>query len=98
LLKQVEGRWASLFLDFRFYLARKTLVAEKGNAKIKGSVVPFQTKLELAGQMLIDIGHYFSTSPLLAVTDSWFGNPESVAAGSEGFRGSFSYFIPAALQ
>jgi hypothetical protein len=37
-------------------------------------VVPFQTKLELAGQMLIGIGHYFPTSPLLAVTDSWFGN------------------------
>jgi len=36
--------------------------------------VPFQTKLELAGQMLIGIGHYFPTSPLLAVTDSWFGN------------------------
>jgi len=24
--------------------------------------------------MLIGIGHYFPTSPLLAVTDSWFGN------------------------
>jgi hypothetical protein len=74
LLKQVKGRWACLFLDFRFYFARKTIVAEKATAKIKGVVVPFQTKLELAGQMLIGIGHYFSTSPLLAVTDSWFGN------------------------
>jgi len=62
------------FLDFRFYLARKTIEAEKNNAKIKGAVVPFQTKLQLAGQMLINIGHYFPTSPLLAVTDSWFGN------------------------
>ncbi len=74
LLKQVKGRWACLFLDFRFYLARKTIDADKDTAKIKGTVVPFQTKLELAGQMLIDIGHYFPTSPLLAVTDSWFGN------------------------
>jgi DDE superfamily endonuclease len=74
LLKQVKGRWACLFLDFRFYLARKTIDAEKDTAKIKGTVVPFQTKLQLAGQMLIDIGHYFPTSPLLAVTDSWFGN------------------------
>ena len=24
--------------------------------------------------MLIGIGHYFPTSPLLVVTDSWFGN------------------------
>src|SRR5665811_2601820 len=60
--------------SFRFYLARKTIEAEKDTAKIKGTVVPFQTKLELAGQMLIDIGHYFPKSPLLAVTDSWFGN------------------------
>jgi hypothetical protein len=74
LLKQVKGRWACLFLDFRFYFARKTIDAEKATAKIKGVVVPFQTKLELAGQMLIGIGHYFPTSPLLAVTDSWFGN------------------------
>ena len=74
LLKQVKGRWACLFLDFRFYFAKKTIDAGKATAKIKGVVVPFQTKLELAGQMLIGIGHYFPTSPLLAVTDSWFGN------------------------
>jgi hypothetical protein len=74
LLKQVKGRWACLFLDFRFYFAKKTIAAEKATAKIKGVVVPFQTKLALAGQMLIGIGHYFPTSPLLVVTDSWFGN------------------------
>ena len=74
LLKQVKGRWACLFLDFRFYFAKKTIDAEKATAKIKGVVMPFQTKLELAGQMLIGIGHYFPTSPLLAVTDSWYGN------------------------
>ena len=74
MLKQVKGRWACLFLDFRFYLARKTIAAEKDNAKIKGIVVPFQTKLEQAGQMLIGIGSHFATSPLLVVTDSWFGN------------------------
>jgi hypothetical protein len=74
LLKQVKGRWACLFLDFRFYFAKKTIDAKKVTAKIKGAVVPFHTKLELAGQMMIGIGHYFATSPLLAVTDSWFGN------------------------
>ena len=74
LLKQVKGRWACLFLDFRFYFAKKTIDAEKATAKIKGVIAPFQTKLELAGQMLIGIGHYFPTSPLLVVTDSWFGN------------------------
>jgi DDE superfamily endonuclease len=74
LLKQVKGRWVCLFLDFRFYFAKKTIDAEKATAKIKGAVVPFQTKLELAGQMIVSIGHYFATSPLLVVTDSWFGN------------------------
>jgi hypothetical protein len=74
LLKQVKGRWGCLFLDFRFYLAKKTIDAEKDTAKTKGTVAPFQTKLELAGQMLIGIGDYFPASPLLAVTDSWFGN------------------------
>jgi hypothetical protein len=74
LLKQVKGRWACLFLDFRFYFAKKTIDAEKATAKIKGVIATFQTKLELAGQMLIDIGHYFPASPLLVVTDSWFGN------------------------
>ncbi len=74
LLKQVKGRWACLLLDFRFYLARKTIAAEKDNAKSKGTVVPFQTKLAQAGQMLIGIGSHFATSPLLVVTDSWFGN------------------------
>src|SRR5664279_2721062 len=74
LLKQVKGRWACLFLDFRFYFAKKTIDAEKATAKIKGVIAPFQTKWELAGQMLIGIGHYFPTSPRLVVTDSWFGN------------------------
>ncbi|MDD5320413.1 MAG: hypothetical protein PHD43_07340 [Methylococcales bacterium] len=71
-----------MFLEFRFYHARKTIDADKVTAKIKGTVVPFQTELELAGQMLIDIGHYFPATPLLAVTDSWWKQPESVAAGS----------------
>ena len=70
----LKGRWACLFLDFRFYFAQKTIDAEKANAKIKGVLAPFQTKLDLAGQMLIDIGHYFPASSLLVVTDSWFGN------------------------
>ena len=74
-LAQASQRTLGLFVfRFRFYFAKKTIDAEKATAKIKGVVVPFQTKLELAGQMMIGIGHYFSTSPLLVVTDSWFGN------------------------
>ena len=36
------------------------ITAAKDNAKIKGAVVPFQTKLAQAGQMLIDIGNHFA--------------------------------------
>ena len=74
LLKKVKGRWACLFLDFRFYLPVKAIEAEKDTVKIKGEVVPFQTKLAQAALMMIEIAGYFSTSPLLAITDSWFGN------------------------
>lgn len=74
LLKQVKGRWACLFLDFRFYLPKKTIEAEKETAKIRGRVVPFQTKLAQASSLLIGIAEHFSGVPVLAVMDSWFGN------------------------
>jgi hypothetical protein len=74
LLKPIKDRWACLFLDYRFYFAKKTIEAENRTAKIKGKVVSFQTKLAQAGQMLIGIGQSFPATPLLAVTDSWFGN------------------------
>jgi hypothetical protein len=74
LLKRVKGRWACLFLDFRFYLPIKTIQARKDTAKLKGHVVPFRTKLEQAGTMLLAIAGHFPTTPLLAVMDSWFGN------------------------
>jgi hypothetical protein len=71
LLKQVKGRWACLFLDFRFYLLLKTIQAKKETATIRGTVIPFQTKMTQAGDMVIGIAEHFSTSPVLAVTDSW---------------------------
>jgi hypothetical protein len=61
-------------LDFRFYLPLKTIQVKKETAKIRGAVVPFQTKMTQAGGMVIRIAEHFSTSPILAVTDSWFGN------------------------
>jgi len=74
LLKCVHARWACLFLDFRFYLPKKTIEAKSDRAKMKGKVLPFQTKLSQAAEMIVDIGEHFSVFPLLAVTDSWFGN------------------------
>ncbi|WP_221900338.1 hypothetical protein [Bathymodiolus platifrons methanotrophic gill symbiont] len=66
-MKQVKGRWACLFLDFRFYLPFKTIQGKKETATIRGVVVPFQTKMAQAAQMLIEIAEHFSTVPLLAV-------------------------------
>ena len=74
LLKKVKGRWACLFLDFRFYLPKKTIEAKKETTMIRGAVVPFQTKLAQAGYMLNEIANHFSGVPVLAVMDSWFGN------------------------
>ena len=59
LLKPIKGRWACLFLAFRFYLPKKTIKAEKETAKIKGAVVSFQTKLAQAAQLLIEIANFF---------------------------------------
>jgi hypothetical protein len=55
-------------------LPLKTIQAKKETATIRGTVVPFQTKMTQAGDMVIGIAEHFSTSPVLAVTDSWFGN------------------------
>ena len=43
-------------------------------ATIRGKVVPFKSKMTQAGDMLIGIAKHFSSCPILAVTDSWFGN------------------------
>lgn len=59
LLKQVKGRWACLFLDFRFYLPKKSIEAEKETAKIRGRVIPFRTKLAQASDILIGIAEHF---------------------------------------
>lgn len=72
LLKIVKGRWACLPLAFRFYHMQKTIEANK--VKINGKVVPFQTKFEQAVEMLTGIENAFPDTPLLIVTDSWFGN------------------------
>lgn len=72
LLKIVKGRWACLPLAFRFYHMKKTIDA--GNIKISGKDVPFQTKFEQAVEMLSQIADAFRDTPLLIVTDSWFGN------------------------
>ncbi|WP_305801813.1 hypothetical protein, partial [Thiolapillus sp.] len=61
---------------------KKTIQAQKETATIRGKVLPFQTKLEQSSEMLIGIADHFSTVPLLAVTDSWFGNKSGVCQQS----------------
>ena len=62
LLKFVHTRWAFLPLLTRFYHSSK---------KVKDSA--FNSKISLACQMLLELSDW-SNSPILVVTDSWFGN------------------------
>ena len=72
LLKIVKGRWACLPLAFRFYHMKKTIAA--GNVMVKGKAPAFQTKFEQAVEILSKIAAAFHNTPLLVITDSWFGN------------------------
>lgn len=72
LLKIVKARWVCLPLAFRFYPIKKTIDA--GKVKINGKAPPFQKKYTQAVEMLSEISAVFHDTPLLVVTDSWFGN------------------------
>lgn len=72
LLKIVKGRWACLPLAWCFYHMKKTI--EAGQVKINGKRLPFKTKFEQAMEMIGRIASAFSGTPLLIITDSWFGN------------------------
>ena len=74
LLKRIKGRWACLPLAHRFYLPKKAVEAKSDNMKIPGNEFPFQTKLDQAVEMLIQLAHHFAGVPLTVVCDSWFGN------------------------
>jgi IS4 transposase len=72
LLKKVKGRWAFLPMAFRFYHMQKTI--EAGKVKINRQAVLFQSKFEQTIDMLADLSVVFIDTPILIVTDSWFGN------------------------
>lgn len=71
LLTKVKGRWASLPLNFRFYQPEKEL--KNKVIRIGKEKVLFKNKLEQATDMLVEI-HNDTNEPIIAVTDSWFGN------------------------
>jgi len=71
LLAKIKGRWACLPLASRFYHPKKVF-AEK-EIRIGKKKLSFQTKLDQAVEMLLELYHAYK-APLLAVADSWFGN------------------------
>ncbi len=74
LLKRIKGRWACLPMAHRFYLPKKAVEAKLDNMMIPGNELSFQTKLDQAVEMLIQLAHHFVGVPLMVVCDSWFGN------------------------
>lgn len=73
LLKKVKSRWACLPLDFRFYTMKKDIKAETINAKRKGVTVSFESKMQQAATMILEVHAHYKQRVLVA-TDSWFGN------------------------
>jgi hypothetical protein len=88
LLKKVKSRWACLPLDFRFYMMQKDIEKKSANVTRKGNVVPFESKMEQAAAMLKEVHEYYQ-QPVLAVTDSWFGNNGLWAPLDQGANGKF---------
>lgn len=74
LLKRVKDRWACLPLAHRFYLPKKAITLKSDNMNIPGEAILFQTKLEQAAEMLLQLADHFTGVPLTVVCDSWFGN------------------------
>ena len=74
LLKPIKGRWSCLPLASRFYHRQKDIDAGKINARRHGQVLPFQSKMAQAAEMILRIAAHFSDKPPLVVCDSWFGN------------------------
>jgi len=74
LLKRIKGRWACLPLAHRFYLPKKAIEANLENMKVPGKESSFQTKLDQAVEMVIQLARHFTDLPITVVCDSWFGN------------------------
>jgi hypothetical protein len=72
LLKTIHGRWCCIPLAFGFYLRRQTLAA--GCIRLRRKALVFSYKFAQAVELIARLGAFFSQAPVLAVTDSWFGN------------------------
>jgi hypothetical protein len=74
LLTLIKGRWACLPLAHRFYLPKKAIASQSDTMHIPGKATLFQTKLQQAAKMLLQLAHHFVGVPVTVVCDSWFGN------------------------
>jgi len=72
LLKPIHGRWSCIPLAFSFYLRRETL--RRGCLRVRGKALVFADKFAQAVVLIARLGAFFSQTPMLVVTDSWFGN------------------------
>lgn len=71
LLTKIKGRWACLPLASRFYHPKNVL--KKKEIRVGKEKIRFQTKLEQAVEMLLEL-YYAYKFPIIFVADSWFGN------------------------
>jgi len=74
LLKVIKGRWCCLPLAWRFYFMNKDIQAQTPTTQQSGRTVVFQSKMHQAVAMLKTLAVAFAGTPILVVTDSWFGN------------------------
>ncbi len=74
LLKRIKGRWDCLPLAHRFYLPKKAIDAKLDTMKVPGKVTSFQTKLQQAVEMVIQVVHLFVGINITVACDSCFGN------------------------
>ncbi len=72
LLKIIKGRWSCLPLASSYYHTKKYIQTHK--PKYKGKSIEFQTKLQQAVSMILQVNQQFPGLKMLIVTDSWFGN------------------------
>jgi hypothetical protein len=72
LLKPIHGRWSCIPLAFAFYLRRRTLSA--GCIRLRRKALVFADKFAQAAELIVRLGAFFRQTPVLVVTDSWFGN------------------------
>ena len=67
LLKRIKGRWACLPLAHRFYLPKKAIASKLDNMNIHGEATLFQTKLEQATEMLVQLADHFVGMPITLI-------------------------------